>query len=251
MVRALDHIEIMLDDQHGVAVVHDALQHFQQLLHIVRMQAGGRLIQHEQRLAGRLALQLAGELHALGLAAGKRGRALSQLHIAQAHVLERLQLMADLVHAGEEVDGLFYAHFQHIINVLSFISDLQGLFIVALAAALFTRHIHIRQKVHGDAQDAIALAGLASPALHVEREAPFFISAQLGFRRLGKQLADIVKHAGVCRRIGTRRASDGILRDIDDLIDVLDAADLLMLARLDAQTPQGMLQPLGQDLIDQ
>ena len=48
-----------------------------------------------ERLAGLALLQLTGELHALGLAAGERGRRLAQADVAEAHVEERLQLALD------------------------------------------------------------------------------------------------------------------------------------------------------------
>lgn len=44
MVGALDNVQIVLDNHHGVPRVHQTLQHFQQLPHIVGMEAGSRLI---------------------------------------------------------------------------------------------------------------------------------------------------------------------------------------------------------------
>lgn len=44
MIGALDNVQIVLDNHHGVPRVHQTLQHFQQLPHIVGMEAGSRLI---------------------------------------------------------------------------------------------------------------------------------------------------------------------------------------------------------------
>ena len=50
----------------------------EQLAHVLEVQAGGGLVQDVERLAGLAALQLAGKLHALRLAAGQRGGRLAQ-----------------------------------------------------------------------------------------------------------------------------------------------------------------------------
>src|SRR6195256_4895696 len=46
------HFEIVLDDHDGVALRYQLVQHFQQFLDVVEMQAGGRLVQDVERAAG-------------------------------------------------------------------------------------------------------------------------------------------------------------------------------------------------------
>ena len=46
MVGALDDVEVMFDDQHGVAGVAEFEQHFQQLRHVGKMQSAGRLVEY-------------------------------------------------------------------------------------------------------------------------------------------------------------------------------------------------------------
>ncbi len=41
-------LKVVLDDEHGVAGVHQALEDFEQHAHIVKVQAGGRLVEEEQ-----------------------------------------------------------------------------------------------------------------------------------------------------------------------------------------------------------
>ena len=57
---------------------------------------GRRLVEQIQRAAGAAFDQLAGQLDALGLAAGKRRRRLAELEVIEAHVVQRLQLVADV-----------------------------------------------------------------------------------------------------------------------------------------------------------
>ena len=161
----------MLDHQHGIAGIDQALQHVKQLAHVLEVQARGGLVQNVERLARLAPVQLLGQLHALGLAAGKRGGGLAQAHVAQAHIVEGLQLALDLGDVAKERQGLGHAHLEHVRNRLAAVGDLQCLAVVALAAADLARHVDIRQEVHLDIDLSIALARLAAAARDVEREA--------------------------------------------------------------------------------
>ena len=51
-IGGLDHVEIVLDDYDGVPGLSEAVQDLQQLVDVVEVQAGGRLIEEVERLAG-------------------------------------------------------------------------------------------------------------------------------------------------------------------------------------------------------
>ena len=116
---------------------------------------------------------------------------------------------------------LLDGHVQHLGNVLALIAHLERLAVVALALADLAGDVNIRQEVHLDLQQAVAGAGLAAAAANVEREAPGAVAAQLGVLRGGEKAADIVKQPGIRRRVGARRAADGTLVDVDDLVQML------------------------------
>ena len=67
----LDDVEVVLDDEHRVAGVHQALQNLEQLLHVGEVQTGGGLVEDVERVARGDLGQLGGQLHPLGLAAGQ------------------------------------------------------------------------------------------------------------------------------------------------------------------------------------
>ena len=52
MVRTLDEIQVVLDDNDRVARIHQLLQHLDQAMHVRNVQACGRLIKDIHRLAG-------------------------------------------------------------------------------------------------------------------------------------------------------------------------------------------------------
>ena len=89
-VGGLDDVEVVLDDDHGVAVIAQPMQDFQQLLDVVEMLAGGRLIEVIECFASVAFRQFARQLHALRLAARQGGGVLSDAHIGQADFSERL-----------------------------------------------------------------------------------------------------------------------------------------------------------------
>ena len=89
-VGTFDHIEIVLDHQHRVAHVGQAIQHIQQIMDVGKMQAGRRLIQNVERMAGRGFAEFGGELDALGFAAGELGAGLAELDVAEADVVDAL-----------------------------------------------------------------------------------------------------------------------------------------------------------------
>ena len=96
---------------------------------------------------------------------------------------KRLQLPRDFRYAAEESDALLHRHLQHIIDTLSLIFDLQCLPVIAMSFANLTGNVDIRQKVHLNLDDAVALAGFAASALDIEGEAPGIEPAHFGIRR--------------------------------------------------------------------
>ena len=102
---------------------------------------------------------------------------------------------------------------------------LQGLPVVAGAVADLAGHVDVGQEVHLDLDGAVARAGLAAAALDVEGEPARLVAADLGLGRGGEQRADVVEDAGVGGRVGARRAADGRLVDVDDLVEVVQPGD--------------------------
>src|SRR2546429_280683 len=81
-VGPLDDVEMVLDHEHGVAGVDEAVEHAAQRPDVVEVQAGRRLVEDVELAPGAgfsaRERQLAGDLQALRLAAPERGRRLAQ-----------------------------------------------------------------------------------------------------------------------------------------------------------------------------
>ena len=57
-VGGLDDVEVVLDHHHGVALVDQAVEHLEQLADVLEVEAGGRLVEDVEGLAGGAARQL-------------------------------------------------------------------------------------------------------------------------------------------------------------------------------------------------
>jgi len=118
----------------------------EELLHVVEVEAGGGFVEDVEstrtrargdlRGGGRAGLieeiggvaasaygvsaggcQVAGELDALGLAAGESGGGLAEADVAQADLVENGELVDDAGDSGEVGEGLLDGHVQYVVNI--------------------------------------------------------------------------------------------------------------------------------------
>ena len=136
-------------------------------------------------------------------------------------------------------------------NRIALVAHRESLRVVALPAANFAGDVNVRQKIHLDAPQPVALARLAPPALHVEAEAPRPVAAFARFRQHRVQLANRRKHARVRRWIRPRRTPDRRLVDLHDFVDVLAALDGAKFSRLFHRAVQLLRQRAIKDVVDQ
>src|SRR5215470_4242257 len=130
------------------------------------------------------------------------------MDVTEPHPRQRLQLVANRGDRLEELRALLHRHVEHIGNGLVLELYLERFAVVALTLALVTSDVDVRQKVHLDLDDTVALAGLAPPAFDIEGEPPGVVAARLGFGQPREPLPDRREGARVGGRIGTRRAAD-------------------------------------------
>jgi len=102
-VGLLDDVEIVLDDQDGVAERDEALENIEEFADVVEVKAGGGLIENVKRAAGLALGKFARELDALRFAAGKRGGGLAELDIAETDFNERGKFLLNLGNVFEKL----------------------------------------------------------------------------------------------------------------------------------------------------
>ena len=150
------------------------------------------------------------------------------MDVSEPDVVERLELDRDVRHRREEVVRLGDRHLEDVGDRLALEVDLERFAVVALALADLARHVDVREELHLDLQDPVALAVLAATALDVEAEAAGLVAADARLGDAGEELADRAEQAGVRRRVRARRPADRALVDLDDLVDVLDAGEAVV-----------------------
>ena len=96
IVGGADGVLVVLDHDHGVAEVAQALQRFEQARIVALVQADRRLVQHVEH-AGQARADLRGQPDALALAARQRAGGARQREVVEADVDQELQPLADLL----------------------------------------------------------------------------------------------------------------------------------------------------------
>src|SRR5690554_2926068 len=239
-VGGLDHVDVVLDHDEGVAAVHEPVQDVEELPGVLEVEARGGLVQDVDRLPGRAPAELGGELHALRLPARERGRRLADADVAEADVLHQLELARDRGDVLEELEPLVHRHVEHVGDRLAADLHLEGLAVVPRALADLAGDVDVGEEVHLDLDRAVALARLAAAALDVEREAAGLVAALARLGRPGEEVADLGEDAGVGGWVRSWGAADRALVDLDDLVDVLDAGDASVGARRGLRPVEGL-----------
>ena len=127
-VAGADHIQVVLDHQQRMTGIQQLAQGPHQLGDVVKVQAGGGLIKHEQATPPRCRLaagaarfggigQKAGELEALRLAARQGGHRLPQLYVLQPHIHNRLKGTDHVMVFGKQGSRFTHRQVQHIGHV--------------------------------------------------------------------------------------------------------------------------------------
>ena len=217
-----------------------------ELGNVVKVQAGGGLVEQKQRalarqrlarlgLAARRLGQEASELEALRLAARERGHGLAELDVLQPHVLDGLQRAHHLAVGGKELHGLADRQVEHVGHVertpTALDAHLQDFGAVALAIAVGAAQVHVGEELHLHVLKARAAAGGAAPVARVEAELGPGVAALARQRRGGKQLADRVPGADVAHRVGARGLADGRLVHEHGIAQVVGAQQAVVRAR--------------------
>jgi hypothetical protein len=92
-----DHVEVVLDHQHGVAAVAQPRERREQARGVARVQAGGRLVEHVEH-AAQTRTEVRGEPNAFGLAARQAAALAVQAQVAETQVEDHLQPRAHRAH---------------------------------------------------------------------------------------------------------------------------------------------------------
>src|SRR5665647_385676 len=201
-----DSVEIVLDHEHGIPSLDEPVKNFQQHPNILKMQAGGWLVEDVEGSAGVTLRQLCRKLDALCFSTRECRRALAEVNVSEPNVVERVELLIDARLVLEECQRVFNGQVEHIGYAQASEANLECLAIVSLSFAHVARHVDVGKEMHLDLHQPVAFASLAASALHVEGESARSVATDLCLRHFRKQLADWREEPGVCRRIGARCA---------------------------------------------
>src|SRR5690606_1593026 len=96
-----------------------------------------------------------------------------------------------------EFSAFLDRHIEDIGDGFALEENFQRFAVIALAMADVAGDVNIRQEVHLDLDDAIALTCFAATALDVEGKAAGLIAARFGLRQAGKPVTDRSEGTGI------------------------------------------------------
>src|SRR5712664_165863 len=122
-VGLLDDVEMVLDDEHGVAKIDQALENVEEFSNVVEMQAGGGLVEDVKSAAGLALGKLAGQLDALGFSAGKSCGGLAEGDVAEANFDQSRKFLLNLWNIFEELQRIGRRQIQNIADGVALVAD--------------------------------------------------------------------------------------------------------------------------------
>src|SRR5206468_6803155 len=116
IVRGLDDIEVVLDDEQGVPRLEQLPERGEQLRDVVEMQARGRLVEDVEKPFTAMRRQVRRDLDPLSLSTGQRRGWLSQTEVTEADLVEHLQTPQHFWRAAEEGERFSNGEVEHLMD---------------------------------------------------------------------------------------------------------------------------------------
>ena len=191
----------MFDNNNSSALADQRLEHAQKCLDIQRVKADGRLVENENRVGLGLS-HFAGQLQPLGFPSGETGSLFSQSQIAKAQILKDLKTLMDGFQIFTGFQGLGNVHGHELRQGIGgpgfiYIPDQPGFFGVSGASALGTGNLHIRKKLHVQADYPGAVADRAAESSGVIGESPCLPAFLFGCGSFCKSFPQFVMDVGI------------------------------------------------------
>ncbi|TKS58497.1 MAG: hypothetical protein EWM73_03521 [Nitrospira sp.] len=145
----------------------------------------------------------------------------------QPDIMQGVELPLDEGDMLEELHGIVHRHIQHVGDALPLMVNLHRLAVVPLALANLTGHVDVRQEMHLDLDQPVALAGLAAAALYIETIATGLVPPNAGLGQIRVEIPDETEQTCIGRRIRARSPADRGLVDVDHFIQRVDTQQFL------------------------
>src|SRR5699024_6015951 len=113
-VGTLDDVQVVFNDDHRIALLHQPLKDPHELADVLKMQTRGRFIQYVHRSPRVTLLQFTGELHPLGITTRQCWSRMPQTYVSQSDLHKGIEVACDRGYGFEELDSLLDRHVQYV-----------------------------------------------------------------------------------------------------------------------------------------
>ena len=103
---------------------------------------------------------------------------MTDAHIVESDAMERFHALADSGDGLEELESFFDGHVENVGDGLFSECDFESFAIVSFSSACVALDVDVGEEMHFDTENAVALAGFATPAFDIEGESPGLVSAR-------------------------------------------------------------------------
>ena len=174
VIRALQDVQVMFDDHHGVALLQQCVEGPKQFGDVVHVQTCGGFVKHKKGVALPIPTgKKSRQFDALRFAATQRVGALAERDVAEPHILQGLELGQQASNGGwrlatglrsEKEKGIVHSHREDVVYVLALVRDFEDVVLKALAPAVFADELQVCHELHAHSDVPFAFAGFtASP----------------------------------------------------------------------------------------
>ena len=118
---------------------------------------------------------------------------MAEADVAEADLVEDVELIDDLGMAGEVDKGFLDGHVEDVVDALTSVLDVKDGRFVTGAVAFFAGEFNVGEELHLDGDGTVAFADVAASAGDVEGEVARAEASALGVGLCGEEGADVVE----------------------------------------------------------
>lgn len=250
-VGEADTIEIVFDQDDGVAGVAESEENLKEPFGIDPVETGGGFVEDVKISTVLPFAEFEGQLQSLGLTPAELGGRLAEAQVSETDGVEGIEDAMDAGILSEKSGSLLDRHFENLGNVLSAVADLEGFPVVAGTAATGTRDGGVGEEFHLEGEDAIPAAVFAAAAGDIEAETAGTVTADLRERGGGKGGPESVEELRKGGRVGAGTAPDRFLIDENERFEGIETVDPVVEAGNGLGAVELAAGSLGEDVVDE
>ncbi len=198
MVGDFHDLHVVFDHDQRVTAFDQCLHGGQQPFDVREVESDRRFVEQKQCARFDVLCHRCGQFQPLRFAARHGSERLAQMEVIESDIGQRLQTPHGVRLIGKKLECFVDRHPEDVMDGFAVPGDFQNLGAETGSVALRTGDVDVREKLHLDLLETLAITGRTTPIRHVEGELRRCVATQLRQGRLRKEIPDDVEcfHVG-------------------------------------------------------